>query len=71
MAPPGLVDFHPAAPLDPPRHFRMEYHQAYGQDNDNGYRGRGHFKRCDEEFPVVVIVLKLILRLVRIPIMLA
>ena len=51
MAPPGLVDFHPAAPLDPPRHFRMEYHQAYGQDNDNGYRGRGHFKGCDEVFP--------------------
>ena len=52
MAPPGPVDFPPSAPLDPPRHFRMEHnHQAYGQDNNNGYRGRGQFKRCDEVLP--------------------
>ena len=30
---------------------RDSNHQAYGQDNNNGYRGRGQFKRCDEVLP--------------------
>ena len=52
MAPPGPVDFPPAAQLGSPGHFRMEHNlQAFAQDNNNGYRGRGQHKRCDEIVP--------------------
>ena len=44
------MDFPPAAPLGPPGHFHMEPdHHVFGQENRSAYRGKGQYRRCDDE----------------------